>query len=262
MKYCSVFLILLLFLSVGCGQKNLPPDLPVDQLYERGLAELEDGDTQKAIDLFQRILYEYPGSEYIEKARYKLADAYYESGDYLLAANEYERFSREFPLNHLADDALYRAAFSHERMSDSYTLDQAETKKALTLYEKMNEQYQGSIHADSASIRAYLLRDRLARKAFENGYFYYKRKFYDSAIIYFETMTGEFETSSWLAPAFYYLAKSYEKLKLSEEAREARMKLLEKYPLTVEAMEVMVNHPELLGEESKDSENLQGGGAG
>ncbi|MFQ6102810.1 MAG: outer membrane protein assembly factor BamD [Candidatus Glassbacteria bacterium] len=258
----DLVLIALLLLIWGCGQKNLPEDLTAQELFNRGEMELEGGDQGKAVESFQRIIYEFPGSEYVEKARLKLADARFLSGDYLLAANEYERFSRDFPLNPKADEALFKAAYSHEKVSEAYSLDQTETQKAISLYEAINGKYPDSDYADSATVRCYFLKDRLAKKTFENGYFYYKRELYDSAIIYFETMIEEYESSSWLAAAYFYLAKSYDKLKLPDEARRVRLKLLEEYPMTIEAIEVMNEFPELIPSEPAIGENTKGGGTG
>jgi outer membrane protein assembly factor BamD len=249
-----------ILLLCGCGQKNLPESLPADELYERAVKELEESDTQKAIDLFQRIIYEFPGSEYIELSRLGLAEAYYEGEDYLLAANEYERFSNEFAMSRHADKALFLAAHAHEKVTENYPLDQTETRKAIELYERVDLRFPSSTYADSAAVRSYFLRDRLARKAFENGYFYYKRKFYDSAIIYFETMIEEFRQTSWLAPAYYYLAESYDMLNLPEDARRARMRLLEEYPLTLEAREVREKHHDLAPEEESTGSVTEKGG--
>lgn len=253
-------LIVLVSLASGCGPKDLPYTLPANELYDRGIEELEDGEELKAIEILQKIIYEYPGSEYIERARLKIAEAYFQSGDYLLASNEYERFSKEFPMNPQAGASLYKAAIAHEKLSETHNLDQTETTKALSLFKRVGEKFPGSVHSDSALVRSYFLTDRLARKSFENGYFYYKRKYYDSAIIYFETMITDFETTSWLAPAYLYLARAYDKLKLEDEAREARLRLLEKYPLTLEAQEVRVVYPELVSGETTAPDDPGGGG--
>jgi outer membrane protein assembly factor BamD len=260
MRITRLFLSAGLLFLFGCGQKNLPETMPAEDLHDLARKELEDGDTQKAIELFQRVTYEFPGSEYVEDARLGLAEAYFQGEDYLLAANEFERFSNEFSLSHEAARALYRAAYSHEKISESFPLDQTETVKAVDLYEQVDRRFPHSAYADSAVVRSYFLKDRLARKAFENGYFYYKRKFYDSAIIYFETMIEEFGQSSWLAPAYYYLARAYDVLKLPEEARLARLRLLEQFPLTTEAEQVRQEHPELItGNESPGPVTEKGG---
>lgn len=262
MRTIRVILCAGLVLSAGCGQKNLPESLSASDLYDRARQELDEGDTQKAIDYFQRLIYEFPGSEYVEASRLGLAEAYYEGGDYLLAANEYERFASEFPRSSQASRAMFLAARSHEKMSESFPLDQTDTRRAIELYDQVELRFPESEYADSSVVRSYFLRDRLARKAFENGYFYYKRKFYDSAIIYFETMIEEFERSSWLAPAYYYLAESYEVLNLPEDARRVRLKLLEEYPMTIEARDVKEKHPELFEVEKKSSAASEEGGPG
>jgi outer membrane protein assembly factor BamD len=247
----------------SCGPKELPYTLPADELYARGIKELEDGEELKAIDYMQKIIYEYPGSEYIERARLKIAEAYFQNGDYLLASNEYERFSKDFPLNPQADDALYRAAIAHEKLTEPHSLDQAETRKALELFGTVIEKYPGSVYADTARVKSYFLTDRLAKKSFENGYYYYKRKYYDSAIIYFETMISDFGTTSWLAPAYFYLAKAYDKLQLDDEARKIRVRLLDEYPLTLEAKEVREQYPELVpSAEPAELGVIEGGGTG
>lgn len=261
MKRRIGILIPILLILGGCGQKNVIENMTAEELYEKAQERFEDEDYFEAAELFQRIIFEYPGSEYVERVRFKLGDTHFAAGDYLLAANEYERFAREFPLNPRADEALYLAARSHERMTETYYHDQTETRSAISAYEQLVSKYPGSSYTDSALVKIHFLEDRLARKSFENGYFYFKKKLYDSAIIYFETMIDEFEESSWLAPALYYLAISYEKLNIPEEALEKRRRLVDEFPFTEEAMDVRERYPELTsGDGAPGSNSAEGGG--
>jgi len=239
-----VFTISLLLLPAGCGGKKVYVAGSAEESFNYAMENYQRGEYEEAISGFQRVIFNYPGEGPIDQAMFYMADSYFKDEDYLLAANEFKRVSAEFPGGPFAEKALYKLGLCYMELSYPYQLDQADTKRAILSFGTLLDRFPTSAYADSSKERITELRDKLARKEFESGYYYYKKKYFDSAIICFETMTDEFQESRWLAPTLYYLSIAYEKLELSEEAAEARKKLVEQFPESDEALRIIKDFPD------------------
>ncbi len=243
-----IFFILafsLFLVPAGCGGKKVYVAGSAEEAFDVAMEDYRKGDYKEAASGFQRVIFNYPGVGLIDQAMFYMADSYYRDEEYLLAANEFKRVSSEFPDGPFAERALYKLGMCYLELSYPYELDQQDTKRAILSFGTLIDRFPRSAHADSAKERITELRDKLARKEFESGYYYYKRKYYDSAIICFETMTDEFQGSRWLAPTLYYLSKAYDKLKLGEDAAAARENLVEQFPESNEALKMIREYPYL-----------------
>ena len=243
----SLWLIFLVtFGSFGCGGEKTFVSESADDALDYAMGLYREQKYSDAIQWFQRTIFDYPGDERIDQAMFYLGDSYYEEGDYLMAASEFKRLTSEFPDGALAMKAYYRLGQCYGRLSPDYQLDQTDTRRAIQSFNTLIQRFPGGIYADSARMRVSELEDKLARKEFENGYFYYKRRYYDSAIIQFETVREDYSGSSWLAPTLYYLSKAYDKLDLDEDAGGVRMELIELFPDSEEARKVLEEYPSLV----------------
>ena len=64
------------------------------------------------------------------------------------------------------------------------------------------------------------LRAWFAEKDYRNGLFYYKRRAYDSGIIYFKDVVANYPESRWAGDALLRLADSYRAIGYQDELRE------------------------------------------
>jgi outer membrane protein assembly factor BamD len=239
-----ILTISLFLLPAGCGGKKVYVARSAEEAFDYAMENYQKGEYDEAISGFQRVIFNYPGVGLIDQAMFYMADSYFKDEDYLLAANEFKRVSAEFPDGPFAEKALYKLGLCYMELSYPYQLDQKDTRRAILSFGILLDRFPESAYADSSKERTAELRDKLARKEFESGYYYYKRKYYDSAIICFETMTDEFQGSRWLAPTFYYLSKAYDKLELNDEAAEARNNLVEQFPESDEALKTIKDYPD------------------
>ncbi len=237
--------LLVVVLLTGCGGKRTFVAKSADEAFNYAMERYQKGDYREAVSGFQRVIFNFPGVELVEEAMYYLADSYFMDEDYLLAANEFKRVSSEYPEGSYALVSLYKLGLCYMRLSLSYQLDQKDTKRAIETFKTLENRFPNSAYADSARARRAELSEKLAKKEFENGYYYYKREYFDSAIIYFETLREEFPGSPWIAPALFYLSKSYEKLELHEDALGARRDILKLFPGSAEARKIEEEYPEL-----------------
>lgn len=230
-----VFLFLLslelLVLSAGCGPRKIYAPTPEGE-FEASYDAYQKKKYATAIESFKQLIYKYPGSDLVEQSRYYLGDSYFQNGEYLLAANEFERLNREFPQGKYADEALFKAGLAYSDMKRRPERDQAETLKALELLETLLAKYPNTKYADTVAVFSRNLKDQLAEKELMAGLFYFKRKLYESAIIYLKGVLDNYPKSSSAPSALYHLYLASERMGYPDDARDARAWLCREYANT------------------------------
>jgi tetratricopeptide (TPR) repeat protein len=86
------------------------------ELLTRGNDALDAASYQRALELYDRLVAEFPESLLASAARYNAALALDRAGDLAAAADRYERLAEAAPLSADAVDALFQAARCHERL--------------------------------------------------------------------------------------------------------------------------------------------------
>lgn len=222
---------------VACP-KELPRDLPPDALYQIGRERFEHRDWDRARDALQRFLFQDPGHEKADSAQYLIGESYFQQKQYLTAASEFLRLAQDRPAGPLADDARYRACESYYKLSPRPELDQQYTEQAIDQCRSVVLLYPQSPFARDAAQRTKELTDKLARKYYLNAVYYYKRRAYDSAIVYLKYLLKTYKGSAVEPDALKTLYETYTKLGYVEEAGETRDRLLREYPDSQAAREV------------------------
>ena len=166
----------------------------------------------------------------MEQARYYLAESYFQNGENLLASSEFERLNREFPQGKFADIALFKAGLAYGNMSRRPERDQKETKKSLDSMETLLAKYPNTKYIDTVKVHIRLLKDRLAQKELITALFYFKRKFYDSSIIYLKSILDNYPESDMMPSALYHLYLASDKMGYPDDARDAREWLCKDFP--------------------------------
>jgi outer membrane protein assembly factor BamD len=191
-----------------------------------------------AVDVLQRFLFQDPGHPKADSAQYLIGDSYFNGKQYLTAASEFLRLAQNRPAGPLADDARYRACEAYTQMSPRPELDQEYTEEAIEQCRSVILLYPGSPFAEQAADRARELTDKIARKHYLNGEYYFKRRAYDSAIIYLNHVVTAYRGSAVEPEALYTLWEAYRRIFYQEEARQTRERLLRDYPDSPQAEEI------------------------
>lgn len=222
---------------VGCP-KELPREAPPEELYRIGIEAYERERWERAIEAFQRFLFQDPGNEKADSAQFLIAESYFNQDQYLTAASEFLRLAQTRPAGPLADDARYRACVSYYELSPRPELDQEYTQEAIDQCRSVTLLYPGSPYAEQAAERAKELTDKLARKYYLNAQYYFKRRAYDSALIYLEHLLEAYGGASIEPEALLTLYETYQRLGYRQEAERTRDRLLREYPDSPQAGEV------------------------
>ncbi len=233
----SLMILALLLGAVGCP-KELPRDLPPDELYRIGRENFERRRWSQAIEALQRFIFQDPGNVNADSAMYLMAESYFNQKQYLTAASEFLRLAQNRPAGPLADDSRYRACESYVMLSPRPELDQEYTDEAIDQCRSVVLLYPGSPFAEKAAERSRELSDKLARKTFLNARYYFRRKAYDSAIVYLEHLLKKYSGASVEPEALLMLYETYMKLGYVQEADETRARLLREYSETPQAKEL------------------------
>lgn len=233
----TVMLLVLATSMLGCP-KELPRDLPPDELYRLGVGYHQEGRWDKAIEALQRLLFQDPGHPKADSAQFLVADSYFEDEQYLTAASEFLRLAQNRPAGPMADDARYRACVSYTQLSPRPELDQKYTYEAINQCRSVRLLYPQSPYAEEAQARINELTNKLARKYYLTGRYYFERRAYDSAIIYFEHLLENYRDTEVEPAAMLRLYQSYQRVGYVQEANQIRARLLEEYPNSLEAQEL------------------------
>lgn len=228
----SFALLAAVLLVTACAQGFRPQQYQsIDELYAASLQQLERRNWENAVNGFERLTFMMPARHpLLPSAHFHLARSYQGRREHLLAAQSYLRVPELFPNDTLADDALFRAAQSYSRLWRRPDLDGQYGEIAIGTYATLLENYPASGHRAEAEREIARLRQALATKLYETGRFYFRRRGFDPAIIYFNAVVDEYPDTPRARDALFSLVESYRRINYREEAAEACEQLHRQYP--------------------------------
>lgn len=202
-----------------------------DRLYTVALREYRRGKWDNAVAAFERLTTDLSARDsLLPRAYYYLARAHDKRSEHLLAAQSFNRLAETFPDDTLADDALFGAARSYQRLWRKPALDPQYGQEAITTYRALLAAHPTSPLAAGATQRIATLEQWLATKDYDSGMHYFRRKAYDSAIIYFKDVVQAYPNTPRARDAYLKLHQSYRRIRYAEDARETCDTLRQRYP--------------------------------
>ena len=203
---------------------------PVNEMYNKALAQLKDGQYKTAAKQFGEVERQHPYSGLATKAILMQAFAHYQRNSYDDAVNSAQRFIALHPGHKDTSYAYYLVALSnYERILD-VKRDQSQTQKALDSLDEVSRRYPGTKYAQDAEQKAVLARDHLAGKELDVGRYYLKKGSYLGAINRYKKVVTDYQTTSHVPEALYRLTEAYLALGVRSEAQTAAAVLGHNYP--------------------------------
>jgi len=212
--------------------------LDAETLYRMAEVELSEGDAENAVEVLERLHLVHGDWPRIPDAGLLLAVAHFEDGDYLTARSEYRRFLDRFAVHPRAPEAALGECRSLARLTPHPQRDQGYTEEAISVCGNVFVDYPGTPQADEAQQLRADLRYTMAEKEFLNGEHYFRRRQYDSAIIYYQFVVDLYPETEFAPQALLALYRANEAIGYSDLAVEARDRLLDEYPDSTEAAEL------------------------
>lgn len=208
--------------------------------YQEGVRLYNKKDYTKALVLFDDLVERYRGLTEAEDLYYYYSYTHYKLRDYVTARYHFKIFADTYPSSPKAEECRYMAAYCFYLESPTFSLDQANTIKAIDALQLFINLYPKSDRGQEAAKLIQDLRDKLEIKSFENAKMYLEIGDYKSAVIAFNNSMRDYpdtkfseEMEFMMIKAQYLYAKNSFENKQEERFNEAILlynEFIESYP--------------------------------
>ena len=202
-KIVSLLLLVVLFSSCNEYQKALKSE-DVSKKFAMADTLYAQAKYSKALRLFEQIAPEYRGKPQAEKLFYMYAQSYYKTKQYHLAAYQFESFVSGYPKSVKAEEGAFLGAKSYAILSPTYSLDQADTSKAIEKMQSFIDRYPNSQYLTEANGLTKLLSEKIEQKVYENAKGYNTISDFKSALVAFDNFVADYPGTKFKEDALYY----------------------------------------------------------
>jgi outer membrane protein assembly factor BamD len=139
----------------------------------------------------------------MERIQFMIAQSHYNTKLYTLAAYYFDKFVKNYPKSSKLEESAYLSAHSHFLASPIYSLDQKDTKEAITALQNFIYKYPNSEKITEANENIKILTKKLERKSFEIAKQYLLTEDYIAAIVAFDNLLSDYLGTSFKEEAMY-----------------------------------------------------------
>lgn len=165
-KILPLFVLVLVLGSCSEYQKVLK-NQDVKAKYEMAEKFYNEGDFKRANRLLEQITPKYVGKPQGERVMFFNANSYYQIKMYNDAGYHFERFIKAYPRSEKVQEASFMGAKSYAHLSRNYSLDQTDTDKALLKMQNFINTYPDSEYLAEANEIAAKLITKKEKKSIE-----------------------------------------------------------------------------------------------
>ncbi len=209
-----LFLFTLLALG-ACGKfYKLEKSTNWDEIYEAANEYYQEGEYNKAIILYDKVMPVIRGSERSELAQFNYAYAHFRMKRYIEAAGYFKTFFQSYNRSPLAEEALFMHAYSLYKDAPDYNLDQSSSKEAVSAIQQFINRFPQSDSYERALSMIEDLQKRFERKAYEESKMYYRLteglfpgQFYRACIVNFQNFEETYPNSEYNEELAYKLVE-------------------------------------------------------
>ncbi|MFV1985918.1 MAG: outer membrane protein assembly factor BamD [Gemmatimonadota bacterium] len=219
----------------ACATPKPPDVITSPDLFDWAQTHFDEENYAAARNGFERFLLSDPLSPMTDSAQYMLAEAQLRFGQEVEAAEGFSRLSIGRPNSRLADDAQLGVCRAYYAASPRVTLSQEYTNRAIIECQRLLQFFPASDLRPQAEALLDQARGKLAEKSFVLGKYYFDRKFYESANVYFEKAMSERPSPELMPRLLAMMWDSYTLVGFDTEARVVRDRLYEEFPDSPEA---------------------------
>ena len=219
----------------GCAIFRTPPPLTLESAYAQGMQAYEAGRWGRAAELLGQFVAAAGSDPRLRPALMALARSHVQTRDYISASTEFLRVATEFPAEPDAVQARFGLCDVYHRLSPRPQLDPEYTNAAITYCDSYAALYPNTPEAAQAREWITEMRGKLGEKAYQNGFFYFRRGMYDASVVYFNQVLEEFADTPSAPAALLRLVEAYGRMGYDEEESAARARLLRDFPQSAEA---------------------------
>ena len=240
-KFVLVLPLFLLLWSCGGGKKvtaDAPPsnlNEPDRVLFERAMHDLNKNKFTVARLTLQTLINTYQDSEYLERAKYNLAESFYRenSGASLTQAEtSLKDFITFFPVSELADDAQLKIAMTHIRQMEKPDRDNTQARLAELELKAMIDMYPDSNLLDEAKSKLRQVQEVIAEGVRRIADQYYVRRSYPAALSRYKEVLTKYPDYSKVPYALYNIGEMLHKVNNNGESAVYFARIVSEHPLS------------------------------
>jgi outer membrane protein assembly factor BamD len=219
-----------LLLGACAEKKETYVERPVEDLYNSGMDELQDGEYTKAVKDFEETDRQHPYSVWATKSQLMAAYTLYQQAKYDDSIVAADRFIQLHPGHRDVAYDYYLKALDYYIQITDVGRDQKTTQQAMSALGEVARRFPDSKYARDARLKMDLARDHLAGKEMEIGRWYEQRGDYLAAVNRFRKVINDYQTTTHVPEALERLTECYLALGLSDEAQRTAAVLGYNYP--------------------------------
>lgn len=226
------FLSILLsaLLIEGCSSLKDTANLTSDEKFAYAMSLYNDEDYEEAVNEFQAIILQYPGSSIVDDAQFYLAETRFRREEFILAAYEYSKLISNMPASEFVKNAQFQLAECYYQLSPDYTLDQRYSLKAIEEYQAFIDFFPLDERVNAADQKIKELNEKLALKEFNTAEIYSKMDYSNAAILYYSNVLESYHDTKFAPLASYKKILILINRDRNNEALTEINRFLQKYP--------------------------------
>lgn len=211
-----------------------------EEIYEEAKAELDNGQYETAIQLYERLESRFPYGVYAERAQLEAAYAYYkynEPESAILAADRFVKLHPNHPkvayayyLRGLASFDANQSFMNRIFRQDPTERDPKAARRAFAYFGELVRKFPNSEYSREAIGRMYDLRDGLAKYEVHVINYYLKRKAYVATVNRASYILENYQKTPYVPDALGAMVVAYHEMGLDDLAADALQVLQLNYP--------------------------------
>jgi len=155
------------------------------------------GGDYDVVDVFRTVIKNAPYGKYAAVAQYKIGLYLAEKKMYQEARDEFDKVVNDYPESEWVKAAKYQIAVVDAARSSGAAYDQKVTKAATDAFKEFVKEYPDAELSAKAKEEISSLNDKEAENNFLVAKFYAKNKKYEAAKIYYNAIITDFPNSHW-----------------------------------------------------------------
>jgi outer membrane protein assembly factor BamD len=229
-----VLLLALVVLPEACARGrafNPRKVATTTELFRQSEAQFRRKKWDNALAGFDLLASQLPSRDtLLPRVYFFQGQAHSRKGEHLLAAQAYSRIQDAFPDDSLADRALFEQGMAYRKLWRRPALTPENGQTAIATFRQLVSSYPDSPLLARAEQQILDLNTQLAAKDYETGMHYYRRKAWDSALIYFKDVVKNYP-GTWPAHDSYLrMVEAYQAINYKEDVTETCANARAAYP--------------------------------
>lgn len=230
MKYLFFIPVIFLLVFEGCSSGVDTANMTGENRLSYAISLYNDEDYLEAINEFQAILLQYPGSSISDDAQFYLGKTRFAREEYIMAAFEFSKLIKNMPASDFVPEAQYMLADCYYELSPNYNLDQKYTKKAIQELQAFIDFFPTNEKVADAEKKIAELNNKLAEKTYSIAGIYEKLDYLKAAVIYYNEVIETYHDTPYAPLAMYNKINVLVEKNSNNDAISEIDKFIEKYP--------------------------------